>query len=245
MRTNKQSQAIQATLENASRLSTVAELSASIAHEISQPLSAIVANSAACNRWLTADPPNVARAKQTMSRIARDAQCVSEIVERIRALYRHESPSLVPLDLNTVVREARDLLREESARAHVSVSMELNALLPLVMGDRVQLQQVLTNLVRNAIDAMKSSAVETRTITLSTEFEGPALVRLAVVDVGPGFSNHQRAFEPFYTTKASGMGMGLAICRSIVEAHGGTISARNMTPHGACVQLSLPRASAK
>jgi C4-dicarboxylate-specific signal transduction histidine kinase len=245
VRTNEQLRAIQTALENASRLATVAELSASIAHEISQPLSAIVANSAACNRWLSASAPNITRAKQTMERIARDARCVSEIVERVRALYRNESPSLAQLDLNAVVREARELLRGECARSQVTMSMELKALSPMVMGDHVQLQQVLTNLVRNSIDAMKMDTPVFRNITLSTEFVDSTHVRLAVGDTGPGLSDDQRIFEPFYTTKATGMGMGLAICRSIVEAHGGTIRARNLLPRGACVELSLLRAVAK
>lgn len=245
VRTNEQLRAIQAALENASRLSTVAELSASIAHEISQPLSAIVASSAACNRWLSASPPNMTRAKQTIERIARDALCVSKIVERVRALFRHDSPSLTQLDLNTVVRETRELLRGECARAQVTMSTELKALSPMVMGDLVQLQQVLTNLVRNAIDAIKMRASTARSITLSTEFVNSTHVRLTVADTGPGFSDDQRAFEPFYTTKTTGMGMGLAICRSIVEAHGGTIRARNLLPQGACVELSLLRAAAK
>ena len=244
-RTNEQLRAIQATLENASRLATVAELSASIAHEISQPLSAIVANSAACNRWLSASAPDIARAKQTMERIARDARCVSEIVERVRALYRHDPPSFAELDLNCVVRETRELLRDECSRSRVSLSTELKALSPVVMGDRVQLQQVLMNLIRNAIDAMATDLCKARNITLSTDSVDSTHVSLAVSDTGPGFSDDQRVFEPFYTTKASGMGMGLAICRSIAEAHGGTLGARNLRPRGACVELSLLRAAAE
>jgi C4-dicarboxylate-specific signal transduction histidine kinase len=151
----------------------------------------------------------------------------------------------VPLDLNAIVRETRELLHGECARSQVTMSIDLKALSPMVSGDHVQLQQVLTNLVRNAIDAMKMSAATVRTITLSTEFVDSTHVRLAVCDTGPGFADDQRAFEPFYTTKATGMGMGLAICRSIVDAHGGTIGARNLHPNGACVELSLVRATAK
>ena len=233
----------QAALEKASRMATVAELSASIAHEINQPMSAIVTNSAACDRWLSAPSPNMPRARQAMERIVRDARCVSDVVERVRALYRYGPLSRTQLDLNAVVRETRELMRSECARSQVTVSLDLSDALPTIMCDRVQIQQVLTNLIRNAIDAMKMSTATVRNITLSTGLVDSTRVCLAVSDTGPGFSNDQRAFEAFYTTKESGMGMGLAICRSIVEAHGGTIVGRNLHPHGARVELILPLAA--
>jgi len=230
----------QAALEKASRMATVAELSASIAHEINQPISAIVTNSAACDRWLSAPSPNMPRAKQAMERIVRDARCVSDVVERVRALYRYGPLSRTQLDLNAVVRETRELMRSECARPQVTVSLELSDALPTIMCDRVQIQQVLTNLIRNAIDAMRTSTATVRNMTMSTGMVDSTHVYLAVSDTGPGFSDDQRAFEAFYTTKESGMGIGLAICRSIVEAHGGTIVARNLQPLGARVELILP-----
>lgn len=239
----EQLKASQAALEKASRMATVAELSASIAHEINQPLSAIVTNSAACNRWLLATPPNMPRAKQAMDRIVRDARSVSDVVQRVRALYRYGPLSRAQLDLNAVVRETHELMRSECARARVTVSLDLSDALPTILCDRVQVQQVLTNLIRNAIDAMKIGTAAVRNITLSTGIVDSTRVCLAVGDTGPGFSDDQRAFEAFYTTKESGMGMGLAICRSIIEAHGGTIVARNLYPHGARVELILPLAA--
>jgi PAS domain S-box-containing protein len=240
---SEQLKASQAALEKASRMATVAELSASIAHEINQPLSAIVTNGAACNRWLSAPTPNMPRAKQAMERVVRDARGVSDVVERVRALYRYGPLSRTQLDLNAVVRETRELMRSECARAHVSVSLDLCGTLPTILCDRVQIQQVLTNLVRNAIEAMRESTTVARNIVLGTGIADPTHVCLAVSDSGPGFPDNERAFEAFYTTKEHGMGMGLAICRSIVEAHGGTIAARNRQPHGARVELTLPLAA--
>jgi len=240
---SEQLKASHAALEKASRMATVAELSASIAHEINQPVSAIVTNSAACDRWMSAPSPNMPRAKQAMERIVRDARCVSDVVERVRALYRYGPLSRSLLDLNAIVGETRELMRSECALAQVTVSQELSDALPTIMCDRVQIQQVLTNLIRNAIDAMKMGTTTVRNITISTGIVDSTRVCLAVSDTGPGFSDDERAFEAFYTTKESGMGIGLAICRSIVEAHGGTIVGRNLHPHGARVELILPLAA--
>jgi signal transduction histidine kinase len=232
---------VQVALEHAAQLSTLAELSASIAHEISQPLSAIVANGAACTGWLSAKQPNIERARQAMERIMRDAQGVSEIVQQIRALYHHGSMSCSPLDLNLLVRETEEFLRAECLHRHATLALAL-APMPPIQCDRVQIQQVLTNLVRNALDALAVSSDPIRVITVTTDSADAAHVRLMVDDTGPGFSDHRRAFEAFYTTKNSGMGMGLAICRRIVKSHGGEIRARNLQPRGARVELFLPAA---
>lgn len=232
---------VQAALEHAAQLSTLAELSASIAHEIGQPLSAIVANGAACTSWLSATPPNVERARQALERIMRDAQGVSEIVQRIRALYHPGSISRGLLDLNLVVRETEEFLRAECQHRHATLALAL-APMPPVQCDRVQIQQVVTNLVRNALDALAVSSDPIRVITVTTDSADAAHVRLMVDDTGPGFSDHRRAFEAFYTTKNSGMGMGLAICRRIVKSHGGSIRAQNLQPRGARVELFLPAA---
>jgi C4-dicarboxylate-specific signal transduction histidine kinase len=235
----------QAALEKASRMATLAELSASIAHEINQPLSSIATNGAACDRWLSAAEPNMARAKQAMEWIVRDARGVSEVVGRIRALYRYGPLSRIQLDANVVLRETREIVRSELSAAQVAVDFDLATALPPVNADRVQVQQVLTNLVRNAIDAIKMGTRSVRHITLSTRAMDASRVSFAVEDTGAGFADHQRAFEAFYTTKEHGMGMGLAICRTIAEAHGGCIVARNLLPYGACVELLLPAAGTK
>jgi PAS domain S-box-containing protein len=241
---SEQLKASQAALEKASRMATVAELSASIAHEINQPLSSIAANGAACDRWLSAAQPNMVRAKQAMERIVRDARNVSDVVQRVRALYRYGPLSRAQLDVNFLLRETRDLLHNELSRAQVTVNLDLASALPQVSADRVQIQQVLTNLIRNAIDAIGGDTSNPfRSITLITRIIDATRVSLAVRDTGPGFTDHQRAFEALYTTKDRGMGMGLAICRTIAEAHGGSISARNLQPHGACVELLLPAAA--
>jgi len=241
---SEQLKASQDALEKASRMATLAELSASIAHEINQPLSSIAANGAACDRWLSAAPPNMVRARQTMERIVRDARNVSDVVERVRALYRYGPISRAQVDVNSLLRETRDILLSELYRAQVTSDLDLATALPLVDADRVQIQQVLTNLIHNAIDAIgDDTSKSTRRIILITRVVDATHVSIAVRDTGPGFSDHQRAFEAFHTTKERGMGMGLAICRTIAEAHCGTITARNLQPCGACVELLLPVAA--
>jgi PAS domain S-box-containing protein len=241
---SEQLKASQAALEKASRMATLAELTASIAHEINQPLSSIATNGAACDRWLSATPPNMVRAKQTMERIVRDARNVSDVVERVRALYHYGPLSRAHMNVNCLLREARDLLLVELSRAQVTVDLDLASALPSVNADRIQIQQVLTNFIRNAIDAIEGDTRNSfRGITLITRAVDATCVSLAVRDTGPGFADHHRAFEAFYTTKERGMGMGLPICRTIAEAHGGSITVRNIQPHGACVELLLPVAA--
>jgi len=241
VRMSEQLKANHAAMERASRMATLAELSASIAHEINQPLAAIANNGAACNHWLGIEPPNMPRARQAMERIVRDARSVSEVVSRVRALYRYGPLFRAELDLNVVVREAHALVLSECTRARVGMELDLAPRLPHVNADRVQIQQVLINLVRNAIDAMKAGTQQHRSIVLRSRLgDGQEGAYIEVTDTGPGFADGQRAFEAFYTTKEHGMGMGLAICRRIAETHGGRIVARNLKPHGASLALFLP-----
>jgi PAS domain S-box-containing protein len=241
VRMSEQLKANQAATERASRMATLAELSASIAHEINQPLAAIANNGAACNHWLGIEPPNMPRARQAMERIVRDALSVSEVVSRVRALYRYGPLLRAELDLNVVVRETQALVLSECTRARVRMELDLAPELPHVNADRVQIQQVLINLVGNAIDAMKAGTQQHRRIVLRTRLgAGEEDAYIEVTDTGPGLADGQRAFEAFYTTKEHGMGMGLAICRRIAETHGGRIVARNLKPHGASLALFLP-----
>jgi PAS domain S-box-containing protein len=221
-----------------SQAASLAELSASIAHEVNQPLAAIVANSHACHRWLSADPPNLDRAKITVERIVRDANSAADVVSRIRALFRQSTEGRTLTMLGTVIADVRNLMEEEAARRRVSVEIELEDDLPAVMLDRTQIQQVLFNLVRNGMEAMEgvSGDKKLRVIACPSE-EG---IRTEVVDRGRGIENPDRIFEPFFTTKGQGLGMGLAICRSIVEAHGGRLWAANNQSGGARFVFTLP-----
>lgn len=221
----------------AAQAASLAELSASIAHEVNQPLAAVVANSHACQRWLIADPPNLERARRTVERITRDANAAAQIVGRIRALFRQSAELRTSTTFDAVIAEARSLLADEAARRGVRVEVDVAAGLPPVAIDRVQIQQVLVNLVRNAMEAMDDAADKSIRITIRRDGDA---IRTAVADRGPGVAEPDRIFAPFFTTKPHGMGMGLAICRSVVEAHGGQLWAEAGEPTGATFVFTLP-----
>ncbi|MGE0579783.1 MAG: MASE1 domain-containing protein [Reyranella sp.] len=225
-------------LARASQATSLAELSASIAHEVNQPLAAIVANSHACHRWLSADPANVERAKLTAERIIRDANSAADVVSRIRALFRQSTDTRNSTSFSGVVAEALGLMAEEAARRHVRIETDIESDLPLMTLDRVQIQQVLVNLMRNAIEAMESTA-GARVLGLRVRRMADA-IQTEISDRGPGVEFPDRIFESFFTTKDHGMGMGLAICRSIVESHGGRLWGEKNEPHGAKFIFALP-----
>lgn len=225
-------------LSRASQAASLAELSASIAHEVNQPLAAIIANSHACHRWLTGTPPNIERAVTTAERIIRDANRAADIVSRIRALFRQSSVVRHPTAFDGFIREACNLMSEEAMRSRIRIDIEVDAGLPPVALDRVQLQQVVINLIRNAIEAMETVDGK-RALGIRARRVGEQ-VYTEISDLGPGLADPEKVFEPFYTTKSSGMGMGLAICRSIVEAHGGRLWVEPNTPIGAKFVFVLP-----
>lgn len=232
-------------LAQATRAASLAELSASIAHEVNQPLAAIVANSHACHRWLSAEPPNVERAKITAERITRDANSAADVVDRIRALFRHAPEARLPEDVNRLISEVCLLMADETMAKTVRVETTLEQDLPPVALDRVQIQQVFVNLIRNGLEAMDAVAACARPIKIRSYRDGPDAIRVEVRDDGTGFKDPQRVFEPFFTTKPHGMGMGLAICRSIIESHGGRLWTANNEPHGATVAFTLPLAASE
>ncbi|MBX5156782.1 MULTISPECIES: PAS domain-containing protein [unclassified Rhizobium] len=225
-------------LARASQVASLAELSASIAHEVNQPLAAVVANSHACQRWLMAEPPNMERAQRTVERIIRDANSAADVVSRIRALFKQSADRRVYTTLAGVVDEARNLMADEAARRSVRLNVDVDANLPLIAIDRVQIQQVLINLVRNGIEAMDTVAGD-KVIGMRVRHMGNA-VQTEISDRGQGIAFPEKMFEPFFTTKENGMGMGLAICRSIVELHGGRLWAEKNNPHGATLIFTLP-----
>lgn len=224
-------------LARAAQAASLAELSASIAHEVNQPLAAVVANSHACQRWLTSDPPNLERAQKTVERIIRDANSAADVVGRVRALFRQtvEARSLCQLD--TILYEARDLMSEEATRRRIRIEINVEAGLPPLALDRIQIQQVLVNLIRNGMEAMESA--QRGALHIQTMRSG-AFVRTEVRDMGEGIGAPDKVFEPFFSTKSNGMGMGLAISRTIVEAHGGRLWAENNEDGGATFLFTLP-----
>lgn len=225
-------------LARASQVASLAELSASIAHEVNQPLAAVVANSHACQRWLMAEPPNMERAQRTVERIIRDANSAADVVSRIRALFKQSADRRVHTTLSGVIDEARNLMADEAARRRAGMDVEVDGNLPLIAIDRIQIQQVLINLVRNGIEAMETVAGD-RVIGMRVRHMGNA-VQTEISDRGQGIEFPEKMFEPFFTTKENGMGMGLAICRSIVELHGGRLWAEKNNPHGATLIFTLP-----
>jgi C4-dicarboxylate-specific signal transduction histidine kinase len=227
-------------LAHMSRVTTLGELTASLAHEVNQPLSAVLANGHACLRWLVADPPNLAKAREAAERIVRDGNDAGEIVRRVRMLFKRTTGEKAALDLNEVISEVLRLLDGETARRRVTVETGLDRNLPHVVADRIQLQQVVLNLVLNGIEAMDQVAERPKRIFIRSARESPNAAIVEIRDHGTGFENPEKAFAAFFTTKEKGMGMGLAICRSIIEAHHGRLwIAPNQGP-GATVCFLVP-----
>jgi PAS domain S-box-containing protein len=227
-------------LARTSRAASLSELSVSIAHEINQPLGAVVANAHAFQRWLSAAPPNFDRAKGTAEKIIRNANAASEVISRIRALFTQTEQVRNPVDVNTVITEVSDLLADRLASDGVTLDTELDPNLPKVSADRLQIEQVVLNLLRNGIEAMQDVDREARILRILSRRQNGNGIEVEVHDRGPGVSDPDRIFEAFYTTKEDGLGMGLAICRSIIEAHAGRIWAVSAPGQGTSVVFSLP-----
>jgi PAS domain S-box-containing protein len=232
----------EAELAHVTRVTTMGQLTASIAHEVNQPLGAMVANAAAAERWLAATPPETARAREALRGIVDDGQRAGAVIGRVRALMKREAPREEPVDINEAIREVLVLARQEQRRNDVVVEVLLGDALPHVHGDKVQLQQVLLNLTVNALEAMGGRAEAPRTLTVRSEKDGARGVLVTVSDTGVGLDpvGADRLFDPFYTTKVGGMGMGLAISRSIIESHGGRIWAGPNSPRGAVFRFAIP-----
>ena len=231
----------QADLARVSRVTTMGELTASLAHEVNQPIAAAVTSANSCIRWLAADVPNLDKARAAAARIVKDGTRAAEIISRIRVLFQKGSFQLELVDVNEVIEEMIVLLHGEAMRHSISVQAELTADLPLVMGDRVQLQQVMMNLMTNSIDAMKS-VDGTRELAIQSQRAGNEQLLVSVSDTGVGLPPQQaeQIFEAFFTTKPHGTGMGLRICRSIVESHGGRLWTANNSSRGASFYFTLP-----
>jgi predicted ATPase/signal transduction histidine kinase len=229
-------------LAHVMRVRSLGELTASIAHEVNQPLGAVVTNAEACLRWLDREIPNLKAVHASVEMILRDGNRAAEIIRRVRALAVKTDIQMVPLNLNEVVREAMALVQHELLSSGVSLRTELSTALPVILADKVQLQQVILNLAINGIEAMQALTDRARELIIRSEQNETQQVQVSVTDRGVGFSeeNAQRLFDAFFTTKSSGMGMGLSICRSIIEGHGGRIWAVSNGAQGATVQFTLP-----
>jgi len=236
-----------AELGRVTRRMAMGEMAASIAHEIKQPLAAIAANGSAGLRWLTGATPDIERARAVLKHIVNDTHRASEVIDSIRSMFKNEGQAKTLQDVNELIREALTLVRTEVENQRVSICTELSAELPQVPANQVQVRQVMVKLITNAVDAM--SAVTNRARVLRIKTEGHKLdgVLITVEDSGIGIEpqNLDRVFDAFFTTKSHGMGMGLPICRSIVESHDGHLSVAPAQPHGSIFQVSLPTGTAE
>jgi signal transduction histidine kinase len=231
----------QTELAHANRVTAMGELTAAIVHEVNQPIAGVVANAEAAMRWLAAQPPNPEEARQALEGIIEDGKRTSEIVTRIRALGNKAGPRRELLDINQVILDVIALTRTQMQRNDVALAPQLSAEPAPIMADRIQMQQVILNLILNATEAM--AAIDgPRALRIATEIRTPDHVKVAVSDSGTGLPAGElnRLFEAFYTTKPEGMGMGLSVCRTIVEAHDGRISASRNEGAGATFQFTLP-----
>jgi C4-dicarboxylate-specific signal transduction histidine kinase len=231
-------------LAQMARITSLGALTASIAHEVNQPLSGIVTNASTCLRMLSADPPNVDGALETARRTIRDGNRAADVIARLRALFSKKDAAIEPVDLNEATREVVALSLSELQRNRVTLRTELGDDLPPAMGDRVQLQQVILNLVRNASDAMSGVDDRPRQLVVRTERDGNEAVRMMVQDSGTGIDprNMDKLFDAFYTTKSAGMGVGLSVSRSIIESHHGRLWAAPNDGPGTTFSFSIPRA---
>jgi C4-dicarboxylate-specific signal transduction histidine kinase len=232
----------QTELAHANRVAILGQLSASIAHEVKQPITATVISAQAALRWLERQPPDLEEARQALAQIVQDGTRAGDILNRIRALIKKAPSRKERLDINQAIREVIELTRSEAVKNCVSVKTKLAEKLPLIQGDQVQLQQVMLNLIINAIEAMSPHAAGARNLLIRTFKTKSGSVVVAVCDSGPGVdpANLERIFDAYFTTKADGLGMGLSICRAIIQAHRGQLSATRGAAQGAIFQFTLP-----
>ena len=232
----------EAELARLSRVLSMGELTASIAHEIKQPLTAVVANGEACIEWLSSDPPNLERARQTTRKIVQDGTRAGAVLSRMRALFKNEPPSMEWLDINEVIQDLMLLLRVEAQRHNVGLHTELAAGLPKLKGDRIQLQQVVLNLMMNGMDAMNEAHTSGMDLIVRTRPHNTNEIAVEVEDSGAGVSPEiaPKIFDPFFTTKPHGIGMGLSISRSIIESHEGRLWATARPEGGTIFQFVVP-----
>jgi signal transduction histidine kinase len=233
---------MQMEVAHANRVATMGQLTASIAHEVNQPIAAAVTNAQAALRWLGARPPDLEEVRQALDRIVKDANRAGDVIGRIREIIKKAPPRKDRVDINEAIREVIEFTRGEAAKHGASVQTALGEGLPPIEADRVQLQQVVLNLIINAVQAMGAVAQGPRALFIATSPAEPNGVLVVVKDSGPGLDPEslERLFDSFYTTKPGGLGMGLSICRSIIEAHGGRLWVTANLPQGAIFHFTMP-----
>jgi C4-dicarboxylate-specific signal transduction histidine kinase len=233
---------VQTELAHASRVATMGQLTASIAHEVNQPIAAVVTSAEAALRWLHGRPPDLKEVEEALTRIVKDGIRAGDVIGRIRDFMKKAAPRTDSVDINDAILDVLALTRSEAVKNGVSVRLALANGLPLIQGDRVELQQVILNLTINAVEAMSGTSETPRDLLISTGNAKPNGVHVAVKDSGPGLASAllKRVFDPFYTTKPSGLGMGLSICRSIIEARGGRLWVTANRPRGAIFHFTVP-----
>jgi C4-dicarboxylate-specific signal transduction histidine kinase len=238
---SKRAEEAQLDLAHVNRVTTMGELTASLAHEVNQPIAAAVTDANTCLRWLARDQPDLEEAREAAARVVKDATRAAEIIARVRMVFKKGVAQRELVDVNELIREMIILLRNEISRQSIAVRTQLAEALPQIMGDRVQLQQVMMNLMMNSIDAMKD-VDGTRELTINSRSADSEQVMVSVSDNGVGLPSQQadQIFNAFFSTKAHGTGMGLRISRSIVESHGGRLWAADNSPRGASFHLTLP-----
>ncbi|HYA27214.1 MAG TPA: PAS domain-containing sensor histidine kinase, partial [Acidobacteriota bacterium] len=231
-----------AELAHVARISTMGELAASLAHELNQPLTAILSNAQAARRFMTSKPPDLKEVREILEDIVKDNNRAGEVIRRMRAMVKKEQLEFASLDLASLIRDVVALAHSDAVMQNIHIALDLDDKLPVAWGDKVQLQQVVLNLLLNAFDAMKDCPVNERMVKLRAECDGAGLIQAAVSDRGIGLNGDKRdkIFQPFYTTKGEGLGMGLSICRSIIEAHGGNLWAENNPDRGATFYFTVP-----
>jgi C4-dicarboxylate-specific signal transduction histidine kinase len=241
-RTEEALQITRTELARVVRITTIGELTASIAHEVNQPLAAVVANADACVAWLALQTPNLAEARAAAERATQGATRASEVIVRIRSLINKATPEKAPVQINEVIEEIAVLAERQAEKNNVSLTLELTPDLPAVLGDKIQLQQVVLNLMINGIEAMSSVTDRQRRMLIRSRAQDAGQILVSVEDSGIGVSPQvmARLFEPFFTTRSQGMGMGLPISRSIIEAHGGRLWAESTLNQGSVFQFTLP-----
>jgi C4-dicarboxylate-specific signal transduction histidine kinase len=232
---------MQMEVAHANRVATMGQLTASIAHEVNQPIAGAATNAEAALRWLAARPPDLDEVRQALYRIVKDANRAGDVIGRIRDIVKKAPPRKDRVDINEAIREVIELTRSEAAKQGAAVQTAFGEGLPLVEGDRVQLQQVVLNLIVNAVQAIGAVAEGPRELFITTARAEPNGVLVTVKDSGPGLApvNLEQLFAPFYTTKSDGLGMGLSICRSIIEAHGGRLWVTANLPRGAIFHFTV------
>jgi C4-dicarboxylate-specific signal transduction histidine kinase len=242
MRASEALREVQTELAHVNRVTTMGQLAASIAHEVSQPIAATVINADAAMRWLGRQPPELEEVRQAIDQVIKDGHRAGEVIGRIRALIKKVPPRHDRLDINEAILDVVGLTRSELLRKGASLHTGLAKGLPLIRGDRIQLQQVILNLIMNAVEAMSDAGEGPRELLISTAADKSNGVRVEMRDSGPGLSAESlaRVFDPFYSTKPDGMGMGLSICRSIIEEHGGRVWVMANVPRGAVFHFTLP-----